>query len=338
MSRMANTFMAIWYDGSPVPWWCVPLEGIYRLVIWLRRGAYQYGFLRRRILPVPIIVVGNVTVGGSGKTPLTIALVEALRARGYQPGVVSRGYGGRRRHPCLLDATVDPPEVGDEPCLMRDLGIPVAIGVDRVAASMLLHASGCDVIVADDGLQHDRLARDLEICVMDGVRRAGNARLLPAGPLREPLSRLEQVDFRVCNGGRAHAGEVPMKLELSKVHHLFDGREQSLVAFRGKRVHAVAGIGHPQRFFDSLRDVGLDVMAHPFADHHAFSADDLAFADDTPVLMTTKDAVKCRAFAHPHWWSVEVQAHLPECFFDAVVARIAHAASRAGASGDPANL
>jgi tetraacyldisaccharide 4'-kinase len=183
-------------------------------------------------------------------------------------------------------------------------------------------------VVADDGLQHYRLARDVEICVIDGVRRFGNRRLLPAGPLREPMSRLQRVDLRVCNGGVAEAGEYSMQLRGGEVVALGDGRRQPLTSFRGQRVHAVAAIGNPQRFFDSLRAVGVEAIEHAFADHHLFAAADLVFAEDLPVLMTDKDAVKCRPFVQPYWWRVPVHAELPADFVDALVQRIDDASGR----------
>lgn len=319
---LADTLALAWYDKGRVPWWCWPLAVLYGGVVRLRRWVYRHGWLRSETLPVPVIVVGNLTVGGTGKTPLTIALVEALRARGRKPGVVSRGYGGDQREPLLLSHAPDPVQVGDEPCLIHASGVPVAVGRDRPAAARLLIDAGCDVIVADDGLQHYRLARDVEICVIDGVRRFGNGRLLLLGPLREPMSRLHAVDFRVCNGETRVAGEFTMRLEGSVVRGIPDGREQPLGAFRGQRVHAVAGIGHPQRFFDSLRAQGIDVIEHAFADHHAFVPSDVDFHDDVPLLMTAKDAVKCRKFARDGWWSVPVRGVLPEAFFDEVVRRI----------------
>jgi tetraacyldisaccharide 4'-kinase len=319
---LADTLAAGWYGQGRLPWWCRPLAALYGAVVRLRRFGYRRGWLRSEKLPVPVIVVGNLTVGGTGKTPLTIALAEALRARGRRPGVVSRGYGGSRREPLLLGERPVAAEVGDEPCLIRASGVPVAVGRDRPAAARLLLEAGCDVLLADDGLQHYRLARDVEICVIDGARRFGNGRLLPLGPLREPLSRLRGVDFRVCNGGDAGDGEVPMRLEGGVARALADGREQPLAALRGQRVHAVAGIGHPRRFFDSLRAQGIEVIEHPFADHHAFAPAELAFGDDLPLLMTAKDAVKCRGFARDGWWSVPVRAVLPEAFFVAVYGRI----------------
>lgn len=319
---LADTLAAGWYGQARLPWWCRPLAVLYGALTGLRRWLYRRGGLRSERLPVPVLVVGNLTVGGTGKTPLTVALVEALRVRGFQPGVVSRGYGGSRREPTLLGDAPDPAEVGDEPCLIRAYGVPVAVGHARVAAAKLLLAAGCNVVVADDGLQHYRLARDVEICVIDGTRRFGNGRLLPLGPLREPLSRLRGVDFLVCNGGEARHGEVPMRLQGGSANALTDGGTCPLDDFAGRRVHAVAGIGHPQRFFADLRAHGIEVSEHAFPDHHAYVPADLDFGDGQPVLMTAKDAVKCRRFATAGWWSVPVQAVLPEAFLDALCARL----------------
>lgn len=320
---LADTLEAAWYGKGRAPWWTMPLSWLYGGVASLRRRLYRRGWLASVRLPVPVLVVGNLSVGGTGKTPLTIALAEALRERGFRPGVVSRGYGGTERGPARLGERPDPARFGDEPCLIRADGTPVAVGRDRPAAARLLIDAGCDVVIADDGLQHYRLCRDVEICVIDGSRRFGNRRLLPAGPLREPLARLAGVDFRVCNGGHAEAGEVPMRLEGGMARALGDGAVRPLDAFRGQRVHAVAGIGHPMRFFDDLRARGIEVVAHPFPDHHAYAAGDLDFGDDAPVLMTEKDAVKCAAFAPPQAWAVPVRAVLPEAFLDAVAAKLA---------------
>uniref|UniRef100_UPI002149754E tetraacyldisaccharide 4'-kinase n=1 Tax=Tahibacter caeni TaxID=1453545 RepID=UPI002149754E len=217
-----------------------------------------------------------------------------------------------------------PPAGGDEPLLIHlRSGAPVVIGRDRVAAAELLLGGGdVDVILADDGLQHYRLRRDIEICVIDGARRFGNRRLLPAGPLREPLSRLEHVDFRVCNGGLAHADEVQLHLRDDGATALLGGAQVALESFAHRRVHAVAGIGNPRRFFDSLRACRIETIEHAFSDHHAFQPGDLAFGDGLPVLMTEKDAIKCRAFAQAHWWQVAVQAQLPERFLDTLASRI----------------
>lgn len=318
---IADTLVSAWYGKRRVPWWCWPLAGLYGALTGLRRWLYRRRWLRIERLPVPVVVIGNLTAGGTGKTPLTLAIAAMLRKRGFSPGVVSRGYGGRQRAPRLLDEVPDPADVGDEPCLIRSHGLPVAVGRDRPAAARLLVDAGCDVVIADDGLQHYRLGRDVEICVIDGARRFGNGHLLPAGPLREPLRRLRTVDLRVCNG-IATAGEYPMQLHGDVALGLPDGQPQPLAAFAGQRVHAVAAIGNPQRFFDGLRARGIDVIEHPFPDHHPFAPDDLAFADTLPVLMTDKDAIKCRPFARSGWWRVPVQAELPGAFFDALVRRL----------------
>ncbi|WP_199099220.1 tetraacyldisaccharide 4'-kinase [Dyella sp. ASV21] len=317
-----------WYGTARAPWWSLPLAGLYGAVSAIRRSLYRSGLLRSTRLSVPVIVIGNLTAGGTGKTPLTIAVAEALRRRGYTPGVVSRGYGGTQKEPQLLDASPDPAVVGDEPCLIRSSGVAVAVGRDRPAAAQLLIKAGCDVVIADDGLQHYALARDVEICVIDGVRRFGNGKLLPAGPLREPRSRLQQVDFRVCNGGVFSPGDVPMHLQGSQARGLLDNHTKSMADFVGQTVHAVAAIGHPQRFFASLRSQGVLVIEHPFPDHHAFVAKDLDYGDSTPVLMTEKDAVKCQGFAQENWWSVPVRAVLPPAFFDDLEARLRRPRSR----------
>lgn len=316
---------AAWYGSARAPWWTGPLSWLYGGLTALRRGLYRIGVLRAARLSVPVIVIGNISVGGTGKTPLTIALADALRERGYTPGVVSRGYGGTQKEPLLLDAMPDPAQVGDEPCLIRASGTPVAVGRDRPAAAALLIDAGCNVVIADDGLQHYALARDVEICVIDGARRFGNSRLLPAGPLREPVSRLHQADFRVCNGGALAQGDIPMSLKGGIARALADDHAKPLADFAGQTVHAVAAIGHPLRFFASLRAQGIEVIEHPFPDHHLFTAGDLAFGDCKPVLMTEKDAVKCRPFAQAHWWTVPVRADLPPSFFDDVVARLKRA-------------
>jgi tetraacyldisaccharide 4'-kinase len=319
---LIDTLESAWYGNGRVPWWAWPLATLYGAAIRLRGGLYRAGWLASVRLPVPVIVIGNLSVGGTGKTPLTMAVVDALHSRGYLPGVVSRGYGGSQREPLLLGDTPDPARVGDEPCLISTSGVPVAVGRDRPAAARLLLEAGCNVLIADDGLQHYALARDVEICVIDGVRRFGNGRLLPAGPLREPLSRLRRVDLRVCNGGVAVDGEYPMHLRGGDVVALCDGQQQPLASFKEQRVHAVAAIGNPQRFFNSLRAAGIELIEHAFADHHAFAPADLNFNDDLPVLMTDKDAVKCQRFAQPHWWRVPVHADLPKAFHDALATRV----------------
>jgi tetraacyldisaccharide 4'-kinase len=316
---------AVWYGGVTPPWWLCVLTPIYAALTKLRRGLYAAGWLPRERLPVPVIVVGNITVGGTGKTPLVIALVEALRTRGFKPGVISRGYAGSGKELHRVDERSDPLIVGDEACVIfQSTHAPVAVCRDRVAAGRaLLNSAGVDLLIADDGLQHYRLQRDVEICVIDGARRFGNGYLLPAGPLREPVSRLDSIALRVCNGGEAKAGEVPMRLTGGEAVALADPRRRRpLRDFAGQRVHAVVGIGNPSRFFAQLRAVGLEIIEHAFNDHFAFAEKDFDLGDDLPVLMTSKDAVKCTAFARAHWWTVPVRAELPAQFFDAVAARL----------------
>lgn len=295
-------------------WLLVPLSGLFRMLSGLRRRAYRRGLLSVTRLPVPVIVVGNITVGGTGKTPLVLWLVRALRSAGYRPGIVSRGYGGRQRGPLAVTAGSDPAEVGDEPLMLAQCAqAPVYVGRRRPAAARaLLQAHpDTDVIVADDGLQHYALGRDLEIAVVDGVRRFGNGRLLPAGPLRESPRRLDTVDAVVVNGGTMDWLEVAspiyqMRLEPVRLRRLGDpGDVRALDWLRGRRLNAVAGIGHPERFFAHLRELGAVVTPHPFPDHHVFRARDLPAGT---VVMTAKDAVKCAAFARADDWVLEVDA------------------------------
>ena len=315
--------LEVWYGGREPPFVLRVLEPLYALLAASRRALYRAGVLRSVRVSVPVVVVGNVTAGGTGKTPLTIALVEALRALGFAPGVVSRGHGGSVMEPTMIRAEHGPALVGEEPYLIaRTTRLPVAVGADRVAAAHLLVDANVDVVVADDGLQHHRLARDLEICVIDGERRFGNGRLLPAGPLREPAQRAAACDFRVCNGGTPAASEIAMTLEGDEAVALKSGERRRLSDFTAARAHAIAGIGNPPRFFAMLRAAGIEVVEHTFPDHHSYAAADVRFGDDLPVLMTEKDAVKCEAFADARHWFVPVRACLPVAFFEAVAARI----------------
>lgn len=306
-----------WQSVTPVSALLYPLSLLYGAVASIRRAASVP--VR---LPVPVIVVGNITVGGTGKTPLVLWLAAFLKSRGYAPGIVSRGYGGSGRSPRRVLPESDPLDCGDEAVLLaRRGGCEVWAGADRVAAGEALIASqpACNVVLSDDGLQHYRLARDVELCVVDAARGFGNGWLLPAGPLREPSSRLATVDAVVMRGrGVPHpsAGSVPAgtaRFSMTLEGREFRGvaapeRRAAAEAFRGKRVHAVAGIGNPERYFDHLRALGLDFVAHPYPDHHPFAAADVAFAGAEAVLMTEKDAVKCRAFANETHWSLAVDA------------------------------
>lgn len=321
---LGSSLQRRWYGGGNPPLWTRPLEALYRAVVRRRAERFRRDPSSIVRLAVPVVVVGNITIGGTGKTPLIVALAKAMAERGFRPGVVSRGYGGSERGPYLLTGDDDPANVGDEPSLIRQSGFPVAIGRERPEAAQLLIDAGCDLVLADDGLQHHRLGRDVEICVIDGERRLGNGHLLPAGPLREPASRLAQVDFIVVNGYTGQPNEIVMTLEGGiAVNMANPSRTAPLADFAGRPAHAVAGIGNPARFFASLTAQGIAVDGHPFADHHAFTRDDFTFADGCPVLMTDKDAVKCRSFARDNWWRVPVSAVLPESFYDAVAACVA---------------
>jgi tetraacyldisaccharide 4'-kinase len=321
---LASRLERVWYGDAPVPGVLAALVPVYRVLRALHLAPYRHGVRSARRLGVPVVVVGNLTAGGSGKTPLVIALVEALRQQGRRPGVVSRGHGGSERGPLLLDDVADPKRVGDEPCLIRRrTGAPVAVGRDRSRAAALLVERGVDVVIADDGLQNPSLARDLEICVIDGQRRFGNGLLLPAGPLREPLERLQHIALKVCNGGAPQSGEIPMRLVgETAVAVARSAATRPLAAFAGQQVNAVAAIGNPGRFFAGLRAHGIAIVPHAFPDHHPLSAADLAFGDGLPVLMTEKDAVKCTPFATDAHWCVPVRAELPAAFFDSVAAAL----------------
>jgi tetraacyldisaccharide 4'-kinase len=327
MPEGRRTLRAVLEEGLLARWYGDVLPGLalrmvaalYGTLMRCRRWAYRVGLRRQHRLDVPVVVVGNRTVGGAGKTPLVIALVDALRERGWHPGVLSRGYGRRSKGLQRVDGRSDPSTVGDEPLLVHlATGAPVAVDADRISAANALIAAGCDVLIADDGLQHLRLGRVLEIEVQD-ARGLGNARVMPAGPLREPLPA-RPADFRVVHGREPCGTDVPMRLELSDARRLGGTAPSSrpLSGFAGRPVHAVAGIGHPARFFRALRDAGLTVLEHAFPDHHGFTDADFAVMRDAPVLMTGKDAVKCRQLDLPDAWEVPVTAVLPTTFIDAL--------------------
>ena len=297
-----------WYRVTPLSLALLPISFIFRLLAATRRVLYRSGMLPSEKLPLPVIVVGNITVGGSGKTPLTLWLVQQLIANGWHPGIISRGFGGTAASPQAVYASSDPAVTGDEAVLMAQRMLcPVWVGRDRPAAAReLLRAHPeCDVILSDDGLQHYRLQRDVEIAVVDGVRRFGNGFLLPAGPLREPVARLAEVDAIVVHGGTATldsygSASVAYRMQLhgEVFYNLLNPDTTAQAAsFRGQRLHAIAGIGHPQRFFTHLHQLGLTVQAHSYPDHHCYAPGDLNYPDADAILMTEKDAVKCAALS-----------------------------------------
>jgi tetraacyldisaccharide 4'-kinase len=322
---MERALNRIWYGGAPTSILLLPLSWLYRAVMAARRVFYEQGWLSSYRITRPVIVVGNLTVGGTGKTPFVAWLAEKLTERGLRVGILSRGYGSQSTAPRVVEPNSAWQQVGDEPLLLRQrTGCDVVVSIDRAAGAQMLVQRGADVIVSDDGLQHLRLARDLEIVVVDGARGFGNGRLLPAGPLREPASRAAFADLVVINGRPEHesitrlpesrrAQPVQMSLSAGRVLPVAGVRaDRALESFRGQRVHAVAGIGNPWRFFADLRGRGLDIVEHAFPDHHPFGAADLDFGDAQPVLMTEKDAVKCRSFADARAWYVPVTARFSD--------------------------
>jgi tetraacyldisaccharide 4'-kinase len=318
---METALNRIWYGDSLWRYLLMPPSLAYCAGVRLRAALYDSGVFRRQRFSVPVLIVGNLVAGGSGKTPLVCFLADGLRGEGYRVGICVSGYRGSARHwPRSVDADADPQEVGDEAVLLaRRTGAPVCAGPDRVRAVQCLVDAGCDLVICDDGLQHERLGRDLEILVVDARTGFGNGLCLPAGPLREPASRARRVDLVVANAG-AWPGAFAMALEPAGVFPVSgQGGPGSLSEFAGREVHAVAGIARPARFFELLESAGVGVTAHAFADHHRFVAGDLDFGDDRPVLMTEKDAVKCRLFARPADWFVRADARLPAEFMRQVL-------------------
>lgn len=312
---VASWLQQRWYARRGAPWLLLPLEGLFRCVARARRAMIQ-----PEALPLPVFAIGNLSVGGTGKTPVVIWAAQTLQQAGHRVGVISRGYGGQAEHwPQTVRADSDPALVGDEPVLIAQrTGCPIVVGPDRVAAArQLLAEHDVDVLLSDDGLQHYRLPREREVVVVDGERGFGNGHCLPAGPLREPQARLHEIDMLIVNGGGfrlpTDAGQpfaTLMLLQPGDAVNLVTGERQSLDAFSS--VHALAGIGNPERFFKQLENLGMTVDRRPLPDHHPLTVDDLAFADENPVLMTEKDAVKVRAFAHNRCWFVPVDAVIPD--------------------------
>lgn len=304
----------IWSGESPLWLLLLPLSWLYGLVSGAIRLLYRLGLKRAWRAPVPVVVVGNLTAGGNGKTPVVIWLVEQLQKRGIRPGVVSRGYGGKAAtYPLLLNAQTTTAEAGDEPVLISQrTGAPVAVSPVRSdAVKALLAEHSVQIIITDDGLQHYALARDKEIVVIDGVRRFGNGWWLPAGPMRERASRLKTVDAIIVNGGVAKQGEIPMQLHPGLAVNLLTGERREVAAL--PNLVAMAGIGHPPRFFATLEQSGARLdKCIPLADHQALTPEQVnAFtADGQTLIMTEKDAVKCRAFAKENWWYLPVDAEL----------------------------
>ncbi len=317
-----------WYRHAAAHLLLLPVSWLYCALAALRRALYRTGLLKSNRLPVPVIVIGNISVGGTGKTPLTLALAQQLSERGRHPLIVSRGYGGSSNQ---IEVTISSTaaQVGDEPLLMAGRKIcPVWVGRDRAAtaqAALKAHPE-CDVVLCDDGLQHYRLQRDAEIAVVDSNRGFGNGFLLPAGPLREPVSRLNTVDAVVYNGTplnqRPHT--YVMQLSGAVFYKLIDpGKTATAADFQGLNLHAAAGIGHPERFFNHLKAMGISATPHAFSDHHPYRADELRFNNCDALLLTEKDAVKCSAFADDKFWVLRVDARIDTALTDHLLQKIA---------------
>ncbi|MCV9879905.1 tetraacyldisaccharide 4'-kinase [Brenneria izbisi] len=307
----------IWSGRSPIYWLLLPLSLLYGGVTFLIRQSYRWGWRKSWRAPLPVVVVGNLTAGGSGKTPVVIWLVEQLQKKGYRVGVVSRGYGGKADHyPLLIDEGVTTSQAGDEPVLIyQRTGAPVAVAPERrLAVQALLAHYPLDMVITDDGLQHYALERDIELVVVDGIRRFGNGWWLPAGPMRERESRLTSVDAIIVNGGIPREGEIGMTLTIGMATNLLSGEKCDVAQLQN--AVAMAGIGHPPRFFATLRQSGVNIAREiAFADHQNYLPEQLQAltADDRqPLLMTEKDAVKCRTFARANWWYLPVDATLSE--------------------------
>lgn len=308
----------VWYKDPFIGVWLFPLGFIFSDIARFRKYLYKIGVLKTHRLPVPVIIVGNITVGGTGKTPLVIWMAKLLKAAGHQPGIISRGYGGQAETwPQSVNASSKVETVGDEALLLaRQSGCPVVVGPLRVDAAkqLLREAADCTIILSDDGLQHYALHRDIEIAVIDGERRFGNGYCLPAGPLREPINRLQTVDLIIVNGEKYEDNEYAMRLVGDTAINLLTSEQKPLAEFRGVECHALAGIGNPDRFFTLLASAGLSCKPLSFPDHYPFQAGDILFSDNNPVLMTEKDAVKCSPFASGQHWYVPVTA-VPELAF-----------------------
>jgi tetraacyldisaccharide 4'-kinase len=318
---MYNWLHRVWYEGNRGYRLLVPLSWVYAAIILLRRYLYDFGWRGRYRASVPVIIIGNLTAGGTGKTPTTIWLAGELAARGFKPGIVSRGYAGTRAGASMrVDSASDPAIVGDEPVLIaRRTGCPVVVDRNRSRAARMLVEDGVDAILADDGLQHYRLERTYEICVIDGARGLGNRRLIPAGPLRETIARLSEVDQVLVNGKLCARAEdltiveqnaIRFDLVATEATRLDGSLTRPIERFAGKTVHAVAAIGNPNRFFDLLRRHGIQVIEHAYPDHAFLDRQQLRFGDQFDILMTEKDAVKLGRQSSDRLWSVPVGLHM----------------------------
>ena len=321
-----KTLLKSWSKPNVLTTVLKPASHIYDGVFSLRKQAYDKGLLKTYRAPLPVVVIGNLTVGGTGKTPLVIYLVQELRRLGLKPGVISRGYSGEAdNYPLEVTASTPVGQCGDEPALIvKRTSVPMAVGPNRQESiELLLERHSIDIIVSDDGLQHLALKRDVEVCLLDDTVELENDNLLPAGPYREPLSRLMTVDFIVRHGGDVGNAENQFSMHLEPSEPVALLANANLTFPQSETIEAVAGIGQPQRFFDTCKSMALTINEHAFADHHQFTRDDLEF-DGRAVLMTEKDAVKCSSFANDNHWFLPVDAILSDGFAESIVERAQH--------------
>lgn len=319
-----------WYRITPLHLVLLPVSWLFGALAATRRALFHTGIFSSTQLDVPVVIIGNISVGGTGKTPLTLALAAQLIAHGKHPVIISRGYGGTRLAPQAVTPSSTAAQVGDEPLLMAQRNLcPVWIGKNRVACALTARAAHpeCDVILCDDGLQHYRLQRDVEIVVVDAARQFGNQFLLPAGPLRESVARLKSVDAIVYNGGTQtdSAKQFSMRLQGDIFYNLLTpSRIATALELQGLRCHAIAGIGNPSRYFAALKKLGLSCTNHAFADHHAYTAAELNYADCDALLLTEKDAVKCAPFADAHYWVLRVEAQISPALIELILRKMQH--------------
>ena len=314
-----------WYESSFIPWLLLPLSWLYCLIAIIRRKLYRLNILKSYRSQIPVIVIGNIVAGGSGKTPLLLSLCDYIEQKGFRPGVVSRGYGGSVNGVKQVQENDLAAEIGDEPLMIfQRTGLPVVVGADRVAAvNYLLENNDCDVVLSDDGLQHYRMQRELEIAVVDSERGFGNGFCLPAGPLRERKSRLQEVDIIVSNGFNTRSvDDCSYSLQIVSLNRLSDDESSDLSSFLHKSVHAVAGIGNPDRFFRQLRHNGVELIEHAFADHHSYQQADFSGWSEDCIIMTEKDAVKCAKLQLPDAWVVKVVADFSDTLESQLAARL----------------
>ncbi len=328
----ADRLVEAWYGASRWPYALAPVTLVYRMLVGLRRTLYGLGVFRSTRLPLPVVVIGNIAVGGTGKTPLALWLAERLAAAGHKPGVVCKSYAAQADSPSQVTASDAPDVRGDEAVLLASrLTCPVWSGPDRVRTALALHAAHPEVniLLCDDGLQHYALARDVEIVVVDAKRGFGNGLMLPSGPLREARARLRSVDAIVLNGGDkvdtpASVPTFRMRLHGERWRSVTNAQQTAdATRFIGRRVAAIAGIGHPARFFEHLRKQGIDVAPHAFPDHHRYIEAEIASLEADYVLMTEKDAIKCARFPDPRMWTLPVSAEIDPALLGVILARIA---------------